>query len=281
MSFMSSVGGRGKRAAVTIAWPKGPVVVDGSACERGGTMALGLHADARVLSARGLVPADALVPGDMLADGRGGWTRLAAVIRAKTDLGAERVRIRAGALGGGRPSADLVVGRETRLRLRSDLARRLFGHEAVLVAAEHLLRLDGVTRQPEPMHTAVHLVFEEHAVFVAEDVVVEAFVPTPLLMESIPPGEAERVRAALPKLRFLGAMASYAAGIPETDARETRRLLSGPTCFGADPDTVAPCRTAARAPRSSSATEPSLVAMCELERSGGKSVPGAARSLSA
>nr|AIA91314.1 CAZy families GT4 protein [uncultured Gluconobacter sp.] len=54
------------------------------------------------------------------------------------------IRIRAGALGEGLPLRDLIVSPQHRMLVRSKVAERMFGEEEVLVAAKHLLELDGV-----------------------------------------------------------------------------------------------------------------------------------------
>lgn len=237
MSFLTAFDAREKRATVTIAWPQG------GPSERAVTdprehSGFGVASQARVMTERGPVEAGALVPGDRLCDGHGGHVTLAAAIRLVADLGAERVRVRAGALGEGLPAADLVVGRRTRFRLRSDLAQRLVGRRDVLVAAEALLHLDGVSLVPAVLDDVTHLVFEEHAMAVIEDVVVETLVPSAPFMESLPHRQLASLYAALPKLRYDGAFATYQTGLPELDAREARQVLTAPSTFAADPGSV-------------------------------------------
>lgn len=234
MSFWTPVGMPGKRATVTIAWPVGGPAERTAPVHPMDHSGFGIASGACVATARGLLPASALVSGDVLPDGRGGTARLAATIRLTTDLGTERVTIRAGALGGGLPRADLVVGRYTRLRLRSGLAERLVGEAEVLVAAECLVGREGVSLTPVNLADVVHLVFEEHATFVAEDLVVEAMVPTAAFLESLPHRNAQPAFQALPKLRYAGSFAVYATDMPELDARETRQILAADASFGTD-----------------------------------------------
>lgn len=56
------------------------------------------------------------------------------------------IRIAAGALGPRTPERDLIVSPQHRILIDSAIAGRLFGETEVLVAAKHLLELDGVTR---------------------------------------------------------------------------------------------------------------------------------------
>ena len=54
------------------------------------------------------------------------------------------IRIGAGALGAGLPERDLMVSPQHRVMVRSDLARELSGQDEVLVAAKHLLAVEGI-----------------------------------------------------------------------------------------------------------------------------------------
>ena len=194
---------------------------------------VGVASLTRVLTRRGLVPSSDLIANDWVADGRGGWITLAAVIRVTTDIGSDRVCIPKGALGGGLPSADLEVGPSTRLRLRSPMAARLVGEEAVLISAESLVGRLGITRIRGRSGDVSHLVFEHHGYVLAEDVVVEAFVPETSVLESLPGPVHDEVLAALPKLRYEGARAAYDADAPELNDREARQILAEPSTFGA------------------------------------------------
>jgi hypothetical protein len=67
---------------------------------------------------------------------------------SKTDLEAHAnvrsIRIKAGALGQNMPERDLTVSPQHRILVNSKLARRLYGEDEVLVAAKHLLQVEGV-----------------------------------------------------------------------------------------------------------------------------------------
>ncbi len=251
MSFVSTLGAHGKRTSVTIAWSEGAPEERVAPLHPRDQAGFGMAADARVLTERGLVPAAELVAGDRLPDGRGGTVTLAAAVRVPTDLGGARVAIRAGTLGGGLPRGDLVVGPRARVRLRSDVAARLVGRDEVLVAAERLIGLDGIAAAPRIFSDAVHLLFDEYATVVVEDVVLEACLPCPTFMESLPHRSAAMAFEALPKLRYAGAFAVYENDIPDLDAREARQIFASAR-FGSDAGTLAP------APHEPA--EPSLVA---------------------
>ena len=54
------------------------------------------------------------------------------------------IRIKAGVLGSGRPSADLLVSPQHRILVSSRVAQRMFGEREVLIGAKHLTILPGV-----------------------------------------------------------------------------------------------------------------------------------------
>ena len=54
------------------------------------------------------------------------------------------IRISADALGQNAPAQDLIVSPQHRVLVRSKIAQRMFGATEILVAAKHLLELDGV-----------------------------------------------------------------------------------------------------------------------------------------
>lgn len=86
------------------------------------------------------------------------------------------IKIAAGALGGGLPAEDLWVSRQHRMLLHSAIAERVFGTPQVLVAANKLLTLPGIT-QPKhvPQFDYHHLIFKTHEVIFANGAPTESF----------------------------------------------------------------------------------------------------------
>ena len=80
-----------------------------------------------------------------------------------------------GALGKGYPSQDLRVSQQHRILVRGPIAERMFGTKEVLIAAIHLLKLDGVRIEQvkEPI-TYFHIMFEQHEIVFAEGLPVES-----------------------------------------------------------------------------------------------------------
>lgn len=94
------------------------------------------------------------------------------------------VRIRAGALGEGLPSHDLIVSRQHRMLIRSKIVQRMFNTSEVLVAAKSLLDLEGVELVQGCHHvTYCHILFGKHHVIFANDAPSESLLPGPQAME--------------------------------------------------------------------------------------------------
>ncbi|ETW14808.1 hemolysin-type calcium-binding protein [Roseivivax marinus] len=79
------------------------------------------------------------------------------------------VRIPAGALSAGVPSRDLCVSPQHRILVRSRIARGMFGADEVLVAARHLVGVNGIEVDNSAWSvTYVHLLFDNHEVIFAD-----------------------------------------------------------------------------------------------------------------
>lgn len=112
------------------------------------------------------------------------------------------IRIAQGALGSGRPTADLLVSPQHRVLIRSRIARRMFDAEEVLVAARQLLSLPGIT-QETTAHTVtyVHLLFDRHELILANGAAAESLFTGPEALKSIGAAAQEEIFALFPSLR--------------------------------------------------------------------------------
>jgi len=140
---------------------------------------------ARIATPDGPRLVETLRPGD-LVDTRDHGPRPLLWVGA-TDVGVAKlraaprfraVRIRAGALGNGRPRRDLVVSQQHRIMLSGWRIELLFGKRQVLAAAKHLVGMPGVTLDPptRPLRY-LHLLFDRHEIVRAEGLCVESFRP--------------------------------------------------------------------------------------------------------
>ncbi|NVO57869.1 Hint domain-containing protein [Rhodobacteraceae bacterium B1Z28] len=134
------------------------------------------------------------------------------------------VRICAGALGDGVPKRDLVISRQHRILVASDLAHEMFGTCDVLIAAKDLIDVPGVfldktIRQIE----CYHLLMEAHQILCAEGCPAESFYPGPVAVDTPSDTQKSEVRQVLPGLLQDGYVPIAAAHIPKKGSE--RRLL--------------------------------------------------------
>lgn len=111
------------------------------------------------------------------------------------------IRIRAGALGDGAPSRDLVVSPQHRILISSRIAQRMFGASEVLVAAKHLVELDGIdTAQDMAEVTYVHLLFDRHEVVFSNGARSESLYVGPQTLKSVGAEALDEIFAIFPEL---------------------------------------------------------------------------------
>ena len=136
-------------------------------CFAGGTL---------IATSRGQVPVDDLRPGDLVQTVSGEsrpllWSmvrRLGPVELARNP-NLRPVRISAGSLGSGLPKRDLLVSRQHRMLLRSQIVNRMTGQHSALVSALHLTNLDGIAIDHSVQRVDYHhLLFDRHEILFAE-----------------------------------------------------------------------------------------------------------------
>ena len=126
------------------------------------------------------------------------------------------IRIRAGALGKGLPETDLTVSPQHRVMVRSAVARELFGQDEVLVAAKHLLALDGVEIARDVSSVSYHhILFDRHEVIWSEGAQTESLFLGEQALASLTDEGRREILTLFPELRD---------GLPDTGARP---FLSG------------------------------------------------------
>ena len=96
------------------------------------------------------------------------------------------IRIKAGALGPNMPERDLTVSPQHRILVNSKLARRLNGADEVLVAAKHLLQVEGIdVEQDADSVTYVHFLFDRHQIVESEGAETESLFTGPEALKTV------------------------------------------------------------------------------------------------
>ncbi|OAN81002.1 hypothetical protein A8B78_09965 [Jannaschia sp. EhC01] len=136
-----------------------------------------------ILTPKGKVPVEYLRVGDLVCTMDRGpqpirWIGSRNVVLGRAGSGSDvlrPVRIRAGALGNGLPTRDLLVSRQHRMLISSRIAARMFHSPRVLAAAIKLVALPGIQVDEAVHHVAyLHLMFDQHEVIFAEDAPTES-----------------------------------------------------------------------------------------------------------
>ncbi|WP_420862769.1 Hint domain-containing protein [Algirhabdus cladophorae] len=159
-----------------------------------------------VATASGLRPVETISPDDVLLTKDNGPQKI--IWRGHRRMTGARlfamphlrpVRLRADALGGGIPDAELLVSPEHQVVLRGTAARRLFNETEVLVQAkelvnDHTIWIDTAIREV----TYIHLMFEQHQVIWANGVETESFHPASTALDMIDPSQRQGLKDILP-----------------------------------------------------------------------------------
>ena len=111
------------------------------------------------------------------------------------------VHISAGSLGINIPNRDIRVSRQHRMLVSSQITKRMFGRDDVLVAAVRLTDLPGIfVKEPEQEITYYHLLFEDHEVIFAEGAPTESFFLGPVALQTLPKESLAEIEEVFPQL---------------------------------------------------------------------------------
>lgn len=114
------------------------------------------------------------------------------------------IRIRAGALGDQRPCRDLLVSPQHRVLLRSRIAIRMFSCAEVLVAAKHLVGIDGIEIAEDLTSvTYCHFLCDRHELVISDGAVTESMYPGAQAMKAIGTAAVQEILSLFPELRNL------------------------------------------------------------------------------
>lgn len=115
--------------------------------------------------------------------------------------GLRPVRIRAHALGPGKPEHDLIVSPQHRILVRSAIAKKMFDAQEVLVAAKHLCLLDGIDVADDmDSVTYVHFMFDRHQIVFAEGTEAESLFAGEEALKAVGPAARKEILAIFPEL---------------------------------------------------------------------------------
>jgi Ca2+-binding RTX toxin-like protein len=186
-----------------------------------------------IATARGDVPVEALVPGDLVLTRDNGlqplrWVgrRDLSLLDLMADPNLQPVRIEPDALDGAGPDRPMLVSPQHRLLVEGARAELLFGEAEVLVAAKHLLGQAGVSRVlPTDGISYIHILFDQHEIVQSDGIWTESFQPAERMLSAMEAEVRAEVLALFPALAQ--AKGQVTSARPSLKAHEARVLLAG------------------------------------------------------
>lgn len=127
------------------------------------------------------------------------------------------VLVRKGALGNGLPERDMIVSPNHRMLLNTPDVSLYFEQPEVLVAAKHMVGMDGIHRIDMLSTTYVHFMCERHEVVLGDGAWSESFQPGDYSLKGIDDDQREEIFALFPELRSRAGREDY------TSARRSLR----------------------------------------------------------
>ncbi|MDP0928525.1 Hint domain-containing protein [Paracoccus onubensis] len=136
------------------------------------------------------------------------------------------IRIRRDALGQNRPSCDLLVSPQHRMLVRSKIAQRMFGALEVLVAAKHLLEIDGIEVAGDIGDVEYfHMLFDRHEVILANGAETESLYTGPEALQTLGKAAREEIFSLFPELGDIQVTGAAPATVrPLSNGRAGRKL---------------------------------------------------------
>ncbi|MBB5721926.1 hypothetical protein FHS72_001550 [Loktanella ponticola] len=112
------------------------------------------------------------------------------------------IRIKAGALGENKPTQDLCVSRQHRMLVRSKITERMFHESEILVAAVHLLDMDGIEVADDFAEVEYfHILFDKHEVVIANGAETESLYLGPQAIKCVSKAARDEIFTLFPELR--------------------------------------------------------------------------------
>ncbi len=137
------------------------------------------------------------------------------------------ILINAGALGNGLPETDLRVSPTHRVLITSDLAQEHFGESEVLVAAKHMLAMDGVEIANVAYETYYHFMCTNHEVVLSNGAWTESFQPGDYSLQGVDDDQRRELLTLFPELATEKGLNAYTSARRVLRRNEASLLLAG------------------------------------------------------
>jgi hypothetical protein len=129
------------------------------------------------------------------------------------------IRIRTTALGQGRPERDIMVSPQHRVLVSNAVAERMFGQKEVLIAAKHLLSLDGIEIAEDITSvTYWHFFFDQHQIVFSNGAATESLYLGNESIKALPAEARREILTLFPDIE------QYLSARPLISGRRARKL---------------------------------------------------------
>lgn len=187
-----------------------------------------------ILTSEGDRPVESLSIGDLVHTRDGDWEPIRWIgsrFFTENDLSIgpnlRPIRIKKGCLGDGTPSEDLIVSPQHRVLVRNKIAMRMFGGPEVLIAAKHLLEIDGIDVADDLQGVEYfHILFDRHHIVRSNGAETESMYTGKMALKSIPREQIEEIFSIFPGLRHMGEDESPAPARFFVPGRKARKFAA-------------------------------------------------------
>ena len=135
------------------------------------------------------------------------------------------VLIRKGALGNGLPERDMMVSPNHRVLVANDKTALYFEESEVLVAAKHLVGLDGVDVVDVSWTTYIHVMFDHHEVILSDGAWTESFQPGDQTLGAMGNAQRNEIFELFPELKTREGLEAYSSARRSLKKHEAHLLM--------------------------------------------------------
>jgi hypothetical protein len=135
------------------------------------------------------------------------------------------IRIKAGALGDNQPERDMLVSPTHRMLISSELAQVYFDQSEVLVAAKHMLAIDGVEIDKAPYITYIHFMCANHEIVLSDGIWSESYQPSDFSLKGLDEDQRQEIFTLFPELKTDHGVRDYNAARRTLKKHEADILL--------------------------------------------------------
>ena len=135
------------------------------------------------------------------------------------------VLIQKGAIGNGLPERDLLVSPNHRILVTGANAALYFEDTEVLIAAKHMVLMEGIDHVETDRVSYIHLLFDRHEVILSNGTWTESFLPADYTLRGVGSEQRREIYALFPELRQIENVEGWDAARRVLKRHEAELLL--------------------------------------------------------